>query len=663
MTRRYLPLLLLATIVLLNAAGCGGSGGVADVAAGRPIVVVSVDTLRSDRLPAYGYDRVETPAIDALRADGILFERAYSPVPMTLPAHASILTGLLPPAHGVRDNAGYRLEETAGPTVPELLGRAGYATGAAVSAYVLRRETGIARGFDHYDDRVPEASRTLMGDLQRPGDETLAAALEWLDGLEAGKPFFLLLHIYEPHTPREPPEPYASRYSDPYDGEVAWSDAIFGRIVAALTERGLYQDSTVVFLSDHGEGLDDHGEDEHGILLYRESLQVPLVLKLPGGRGAGTTEATPVDLTDVAPTLLALAGVEVPEALPGTSLLRLAAGDRPPEIANRALYSETFHPQLRFGWSGLRSVIRGRHQYVEGVDRELYDLIGDPAERHNLVRGDRRTYAALRDALAGFDSELAPPFEESTETREALATLGYLGSTTTAEGPLADPKQGLAALAPLRRGIALVHEHRCEEAIPLLTEATAAVPRSVDAWQFLGLANQETGHMPEAFEAYRKAFELSNGAPHLAQPLAEVALRLEKWSDAAVYLGLAVEESPDDLRLRFLQTRALLFAGELDQALESAELTAAAAPQNPDAHYQLGAVRMGRREVQGAESELRRALDLAPDHPAALSDLAVLLASQGRRGEAAALLERLVRIQPENRAARENLARLRAAGG
>lgn len=664
MKSRLLPRLLLVSLLastsLATAACRGEREGLAGVPTGRPIVVISVDTLRSDRLPVYGYDRVETPAFDALREDAILFERAYSPVPMTLPSHASLLTGLLPPEHGVRDNAGYRLEETAGATVPELLRQAGYATGAAVSAYVMRAETGLARGFDHYDDRVPDASRTLMGDLQRPGDETFGAALDWIDGLEKEQPFFLLAHIYEPHTPRDPPEPYASRHSDPYDGEVEWSDAIVGRFLDALADRGLYQGSTVILLSDHGEGLGDHGEDEHGILLYREVLQVPLLVKLPESESAGSTVSTPAELTDVAPTVLALAGAEVPGGLPGTSLLRLAAsGDAPEELADRALYSETFHARLRFGWSPLRSVVLGRHHYIEGVDRELYDLVADPGETRNLVREDRRTYARLRDALGTRGSELELPFEESSETREALAALGYLGTTTTAEGPLADPKERIGDLASLREGISMVHDRRYEEAIPNLRRAIEAVPRSVDAWQFLGLAYQDSGKPQEAFAAFQEAFELSNGAPHLAKPLADLALRLERWSDAAAYLALAVEESPDDLRLRFLHTRALLFAGELDEALRSAERTAAAAPDNPDAHYQLGAVRMGRRDLAGAEEELRRALELGPNHPAALNDLAVLLMSQGRREEAAELLERLVRIQPDNRAARENLARLR----
>ncbi|MGD2114549.1 MAG: sulfatase, partial [Acidobacteriota bacterium] len=356
-----LPLLTGLVAALALVTGCRPAGpdgdGAGEGRTGNPIVLISVDTLRSDRLPAYGYDGVDTPAIDALRAEAVLFERAYSPIPLTLPAHASLLTGSLPPGIGVRDNAGYRLEEDAGATLGELLGREGYATGAAVSAFPMRSETGLSRGFDHYDDAIPDVERALMANLQRSGDETLRAALGWLDSLQLDSPreapFFLLFHIYEPHTPREPPEPFASRYDDPYDGEVAAADAVVGRLLEALRERGLYEDSTIVFLSDHGEGLNDHGEEEHGILLYRESLQVPLMIKLPGALHAGATVPYPAQLVDVLPTVLELAGGDVPEGLPGTSLLRLVGEDVAPELRDRTVYSETFHPQLRYGWSGL----------------------------------------------------------------------------------------------------------------------------------------------------------------------------------------------------------------------------------------------------------------------------------------------------------------------
>ncbi|HEX6200568.1 MAG TPA: sulfatase, partial [Thermoanaerobaculia bacterium] len=294
--------------LLLSTTGCG-RGGVESAPARRPIVLISIDTLRSDRLPAYGYDGVETPALDALREDSILFERAYAHVPLTLPSHASLLTGLLPPDHGVRDNAGYRLAKEAGTTLAERLGSSGYATGAAVSAFVMRAETGLARGFDHYDDELAAGASATIGEIQRPGGRTLDAALEWIDTLDE-RPFFLFFHIYEPHTPWTPPPELAARYGDTYDGDVAAADAVIGRLLAALRERDLYERSTVILLSDHGEGLGDHGEKEHGVLLYREDLQVPLLVKLPGNRRAGSSVAEPVQLVDVAPTVLELAGLE-----------------------------------------------------------------------------------------------------------------------------------------------------------------------------------------------------------------------------------------------------------------------------------------------------------------------------------------------------------------
>jgi arylsulfatase A-like enzyme len=448
---RRLSALLLAALGLAACGGPHGHKSLENLPTGHPVVLISIDTLRSDHLPAYGYDHVETPAIDALRSDAVLYRRAYSQVPLTLPSHASILTGLLPPAHGVRDNAGYRLSPSVGPTLAELLHGAGYATGAAVS-FVLRHQTGIARGFDHYDDHFSAGHEKTIGEIQRPGPETLEAILPWVRSV-AGGPFFLFFHIYEPHTPRAPPEPFAARYGKTYDGEVAAADAVVGRLLDELKTLHAYDRSTIILLSDHGEGLGDHGEDEHGVLLYRESLQVPLIVKLPGAADAGAAVDRPVELVDVAPTVLALAGVDRPEAMTGVSLLKLAegspaAGDAPP----RALYSETFNPRLRYGWSGLTSVIRGHYQYIEGADRELYDLAADPGETNNILRSHRKVYATLRDALHGFDSKLQQPFEEDSETRAALASLGYLGSVAPEdESPRPDPKAMLPALEGLRR--------------------------------------------------------------------------------------------------------------------------------------------------------------------------------------------------------------------
>jgi len=271
-----------------------------------PAFLVSIDTLRADRLRAYGGMTVDTPAIDALAKDGIVFETALSHVPLTLPSHATLFTGLLPFQNGVRDNLGYRLSPDLRTLAGELASR-GYATGGAVSSVVLDRATGISRGFDFWDDSVEvRKAGQALGQVQRPGMETEARLEEWIGKVPAGKPAFAFLHVYEPHTPYEPPEPFASRYAGrPYDGEGAAADAVVGKFFGFLKARGLYDGSLIVLLSDHGEGLGDHGEDEHGIFLYREALQVPLIVKLPGSRDAGRRVPEPAGLVDVFPTVLA----------------------------------------------------------------------------------------------------------------------------------------------------------------------------------------------------------------------------------------------------------------------------------------------------------------------------------------------------------------------
>ena len=273
----------LAAVVLWSIGCSRGGDAELRVPDGTPIVLISVDTLRSDRLPAYGYDGVDTPAIYRLRGDGILFERAYTHVPLTLPAHTSLLTGRLPPDHGVRDNLGYTVDPARTRLLQQILKEAGYATGAAVSAFVLRRATGIGAGFDLYEDNIeiiPDPGSTGIQAIQRSGTETLDAVRPWLRSVVDG-PFFLFFHIFEPHTPYTPPPEYAARYPSPYDGEVAAADDAVGGLLDELRSLGIYEKALIVFLADHGDGLGEHCEDEHGLFIYRSTLQVPLILKLP----------------------------------------------------------------------------------------------------------------------------------------------------------------------------------------------------------------------------------------------------------------------------------------------------------------------------------------------------------------------------------------------
>ncbi len=670
-------------VALLAAALAGGcTGGGRRVHGERPpVVLVSIDTLRADHLPAYGHRGLATPAIDALRADGVLYADAWSHYPLTLPSHASILTGLLPPDHGVRDNSGYRLAADL-PYLPRDLRAAGYATGGAVSAFVLRGASGLEDGFDLYDDAIPLHARTGLGGQQRPGETTWRAVRGWLRE-HAGGPFFLFLHLYEPHSPYRPPEPFASRYRDaPYDGEIAAADRVVGELVAELRRLGAYDRALVVLLSDHGEGLGDHGEAEHGVLLYREDLHVPLILKLPRGERAGTTVSAPVGLVDVYPTVAALAGLPPPPRTDGVSLLAAAPGP-----GARRLYAETFYPRLHFGWSELTSVTDGRFHYLGGPRPELFDLAADPGERRDVLRDHRRILAGLRAEAARRAAPLAAPGSVDAATRRRLAALGYAaGAADPGDGPLPDPRQHLAALGDLEHGMALAAQDRFAPAVEVLSGLVQREPRMVDAWETLGRAWQGLGEPERALAAYGEALSRSRSAPQIALAAAGLLLETRRPREAAEHARLALDTDP--VAARQVLARAALATGDLETAEREARRAVAerdgdpgpllvwaevqrergdlagalAAVEKADAELAAlpgggGDRRRGLELLRGgvlarmgraaeAEAAFRREIRADPAHPRAYTELALLLALQGRSADAVGVLRALVESHP-----------------
>ena len=448
-----LPTLLVA---LLPACANGPrTTGRAAARQGTPVVLVSIDTLRADRLPAYGYAGVATPAIDRLQRDAIVFENAYSHSPLTLPSHSSLLSGLLPPEHGVRNNIGYKLDAKH-ETLASLLAARGYATGAAVSAYVLRRATGIDHGFDSYDEVVTAAGAKAIGEVQRDGRQTVARALAWLRGASS-RPFFLFVHLYEPHTPWTPPADELARYGATYEGEIAAADAALGQLLEGLRELGRYDEALVVLVSDHGEGLDDHGEPEHGILLYREALHVPLVVKLPRAERASSRSKAVAGLRDVVPTVAAVLGIAAPAAAHGRNLLDDATG------TTAAVYSETYYPRIHLGWSELRSLVDGRYHLIDGPRPELYDVVRDPAERVDILAEKPQAASAMRTALAASASDFKPPAPATKEERERLMSLGYLAGGTSLARLGLDAAQPARPHRELREGPRGVRARRAGE--------------------------------------------------------------------------------------------------------------------------------------------------------------------------------------------------------
>jgi arylsulfatase A-like enzyme/Tfp pilus assembly protein PilF len=608
------------------------------------VVLVTLDTVRADAVGCYGARQAHTATLDALAARGVRFETAVSPAPLTLPSHASLLTGLAPPRHGARSNSTFRLPDDV-PTLAENLHRAGFATAAFVGSVVLDRQYGLARGFDVYDDRM--SPRLAAGELsyaERPADEVVGAALAWLAG--ARPRFFLWVHLYDPHANYAPPPGFQAAFpQNPYAGEIAFADAQLGRLLEALGARFGDEETLVAVTSDHGESLGEHGELTHSLTLYDATQLVPLVLAGPG-LPRGAVERAPVALVDLAPTLLALAGAP---PLPGSQGrdLREAFG-RAPE-ASPLVYLETLAPQVNFGWSALLGLRSATLKYVRAPRPELYDLARDPGERRNLAPERPEQVAELdavleRRAAAG---RAVVRVAADAARREALEALGYLAEGAGGGRPLGqvggrDPKDGLASVRALIRALQLLDAGRPAAALALVDR----VP--------------ESGAL---FELTRARAALAAGEPAAAERHARAAIAAD----------------PGEVRAHVSLGRALEGLGRLAEAALSYEAARALDPAYPPAGIGLGrlAEARGERELAGriyrdalenrgggaAEAGWRlAALALeAGDEGESRSWLAGVPAEELERPEAALRLARAELESGHPERARERLVRARGS--
>jgi choline-sulfatase len=556
------------------------------------VILISVDTLRSDHLPAYGYRGIATPALDGFRKDAVLFQRAWSHSPLTLPSHTTILTGLLPAEHGVRDNTGFRVSPKT-PTIASILRAHGYATAAAVSAYILRSATGINNGFDVYDDEIERgAQEKALGAVQRRGVETTAIAQQWI-GAHGQKPFFYFLHLYEPHAPYDPPEPFFSRYPSKYDGEIAYTDSIVGGFLDFLKQQDIYDRALIVFVSDHGEGLGDHGEEEHGIFLYRESISVPMMIKLPANARAGETISDAAGLEDVTPTILNILGLDAASKLDGIPLLSAA------KIPHRAIYSETYYPRFHFGWSDLHSLVDGDEHFIDAPRDELYDIRSDPREQKNLTNARRRRSVALRDAIKTFEREPTAPSPVSQEEAEKLAALGYIGAgSNAANASLADPKDKIGVFRELQEAFRLYQQRHDAEALAAFDRILEKDANIVDLWDVRSKVLFRLGRTKEAIESGREALRRNPNASYLAADLANEMLIAGDLDGAEKHAELAVKTDP--VKAHEILARIALLRGDLAKA----ELEANAAVHEPGetnaALYTLARVQQKRGDFAGA---------------------------------------------------------------
>jgi arylsulfatase A-like enzyme/Tfp pilus assembly protein PilF len=623
----------------------------------RNVLLISIDTLRADHVSAYGFPRKTTPHIDAVARQGVLFKNVRTPVPMTLPAHVSMLTGTLPPTHGLRDNLLSRLPEGSQTLAGRLKAR-GFVTGAVVSTFVLDHRFGTGQGFDTYDDRFEAVHK--IGDLsERKGDEAARHATEWLDR-HKDQPFFLFLHLYDPHDPYEPPEPFASEWKgDPYAGEVAFADHCVGQVTDKLRQLGLDDSTLLVITGDHGEMLGEHGELNHGFFIYEGALRVPLVLRVPGAEGMPRQLDLPVSLIDIVPTVLSLVGAEVPKDVQGVDLSPWIAG-RGAGGGARSLYAETVTPTRYYGANSLLAVIADGWKYIETTRPELYDLRSDPAEAVNLLarepaRADAlgRTLVAILAAAGRAPGPAPQSAALDEEARQRLAALGYLGrgGDTSSQGfdrSKEDPKDLIGFFRQDQRLNKLVEEKKYAEARALCDDMLRQRPGFADCHLQMSKIAAAEGNLDAARTAAAKAVAVG---PKNARAHLQLAALLRERGDldgaiAHFRQALALDPSAPDTRTWL--GRALAEKGQLDEAARLLGPDTAGPPDNAMAATQLGYVLAKQGKRAEAIASYRRALALDPGSAEAHAYLGSALAEGAQWDEAITHFEAALKVRPEN---------------
>jgi len=703
---RRAPLFLL---LLAIGAACGRRRSTR----GDNLLLVTLDTVRADHLGAYGYAPAETPALDRLAREGVRFESATAAAPLTLPSHATILSGLLPPQHGLRNNGGGRFPASA-PALAAHLKAAGYETGAFVGSFVLDHRFGLDRGFDAYDDAIerdPDGPSGLAA--ERAGAAVVDRALGWLRQRPAAAPFFLWVHLYDAHAPYAPPEPFATRHAGrPYDGEIAGVDAQVMRLLQLLDERGLAARTLVAVTADHGESLGEHGEPTHGLFVYESTLRVPLLLRRPSVLKAETTVREPVSLADLAPTLAGLLEVPFPAAPAGSTSGRdlSSALRRGAEPEEGDVYAESEYPRT-FGWGGLAALRRGNVKLIAAPRPELYDLERDPHETDDRAARDRRRgpfEAHLATRLGGMSRLESSPTKLDAETRERLASLGYAAAAGPASpapasraaqardpkdaaglfrdfetanadlqaGRLDDAARRLEALVAADPGNAVFRGHLAQthrrqgdfaRALPLYRRAAQDAPDDSDARYNLGVALQETGRFAEALAALDASIRLDSDRPESHNARGIVLLSLDRAADALDALDRAAALDPRDARVHNNRGNVLRKMGRFDEAEGAYRRAAELAPRYADPWNGLGSLEVDRDRPSQALACFDAALTRAPAFHEVRLNRGIALEMMGDAPGAVAAYRSFLEasrgdpaLAPQRRIAMELAARLQA---
>jgi arylsulfatase A-like enzyme/Flp pilus assembly protein TadD len=594
----------------------------------RNVVLISIDTCRADYFGCYGYPLMTTPNIDAVAKTGVLFENAFSTVPLTLPAHSSMLTGTIPPYHGVHDNFDYQLDKS-NITLAEILKKNGFATGAAVSTVVLDSKFDIDQGFDTYNDdfKDPIAGNVLE---QREGDKTTAIALDWLDE-NKDKKFFYFLHYFDPHGIYEPPEPFASKFSSNlYAGEIAYVDACIGRVIKKLKDLDLYDSTLIIITSDHGEMLGEHGERTHGYFIYQGNMKVPLVLKLP-------SQSKPVriksiaGLVDIVPTVCGLLNIELPSTVHGIDLSAYFDGQNS-TLTKRDLYCESLFP-TKYNTNSLLGIVSSDHfKYIQTTRPELYDLAKDPAEADNVIDKQPQRARIMKDKLARILEQFVrkdsagSKMEIDDQMRENLESLGYVGQAVTEnlsfDQSKDDPKDMLD------------YHH-------LNMDAEFYITAVKDYGKAIELAQKMILLKPDSHYGYEK--------------MGRTALKLKDYQKAVDFLNKAINIKPNEFKLYNEAAGAYKSLGKYDEAIRLWRKELELKPNNASVYHNIGMAFQAKGQIEEAAKHFRQAIAIAPDDSQSNFRLGNILTSQGKIDEAVKCYQTVLRKNPDMTDAHYNL--------
>jgi len=619
------------------------------------VLLVTMDTTRADHLHAYGNANVETPILDGLAREGVRFAQAITTSPSTLPAHSSIHTGLYPYSHGARSNGTFRLGEEV-QTLAETLKGSGYRTGAAISAFVLDRRFGLSQGFDDYNDDLTKGVQFSPHMFrERPAEVTNEVVFDWMDAHARNEKFFYWVHYFDPHAPYFPPEPYRSKYADDhYTGEIAYTDAQIGKLLEKLEAIGVKDRTLVIIAGDHGEGLGEHGEMTHAMLLYDSTIHVPLIYSAPPPFPQNRVVTTQVSLSDVMPTILDLVGVSAPSDLDGISLL--AAGPSEP----RTLYIENLSTQVLHGWAPLLGVRRDDHKFIQAPSPELYDLRSDPGELVNQYDANPVLAAELQARLRDFVGDdaymgtaAAQNLPLDPETEALLRSLGYVftakeATPSTPDSYRLNPKDMVSHWGKVQ---AASNQHIAGDvagAIRNLEQALVEVPDDIWARTILASAYQTYGEHEKAYEMIKSVEERQPDTANNLSSLGSVLLMLNRVAEAEESLNRALELEPRSgpARLGLARIAERRHDDEAALALLHEVIEIDPGSSGPAAYNAIGRMRLRKRELEAAREAFWAAIEIDRLNGPAYDGLASVLIEEDRSDEAIPFLEVSLRFRP-----------------